>query len=579
MSPLHAICRHNGMLAAVLVLATLVAYIPALRSGFVWDDDDHVTRNIHVQTREGLQKIWFHIGATAQYYPMVYTSFWIEHRLWHLNPFGYHLVNVLLHIINALLLWRVLERLKVPGAFLAAAVFALHPVHVESVAWISERKNVLSGFFYLSSLLSSVRFFGVDQGHESEDDPKPSLPAAWHVYLMSFGLFAAALLSKTVTCTLPVVLGLLIWWKRSRIGRREMLLLIPMVAAGLMAGLNTVWLERHHVGAEGGEWNFSFVERCLIAGRALWFYAGKLIWPSDLAFIYPRWVVDSGKYGAYLFPLAAGCVVGAVWAMRKRRGRGLPVAILCFIITLSPALGFFNVYPMRFSFVADHFQYLASIGLIALFAAFFNIVEWTVPVRRVAGGLLMVVLGVLTWNQCRIYTNLETLWRDTIAKNPDSWMPNDNLGILMGERGEIGEAAVLFARVIQLKPNHANAYSNLGICLDRLGRRQEAMDRYREALRLNPEHVEANFNLAIALEQGGRVEAAVSHYHAAIRNKPDHVPARVNLGVLLAKAGREEEAASHFTYVLRIHPGHPAAAANLERVASMRESNVAGGSP
>ena len=348
--------------AGLLIVLTVAAYVPALRGGFVWDDDKYVTANRTLRTADGLAEIWFEIGVTIQYYPLVFTTFWIEHRLWGLEPFGYHLVNVLLHATSAGLLWTLLRRLKVPGAWLAAAVFAIHPVHVESVAWITERKNTLSGVFYLLALLSYLRFEPPDpQAHNRRRD--------WRFYPPALVLFTCALLSKTVTCSLPLVILLLLWWKRARWRWLNVLPVVPMLAIGALMGLLTAWMEKNIVLARGADWDLSIVQRCLIAGRALWFYLGKLVWPAEVMFTYPRWQVRADVWWQFLFPAATIAVVVALWLLRRRVGKPPLVAALFFGGTLAPALGLIDVYPMRYSFVADHFQYLASIGPIVLFVA------------------------------------------------------------------------------------------------------------------------------------------------------------------------------------------------------------------
>jgi hypothetical protein len=248
-------------------------------------------------------------------------------NLWQVHPLGYHLVNVLLHALNAILLLLLLSHLRVPGGWLAALLFALHPVQVESVAWITERKNVLSAFFYLASFLAYLRYYDLTV---DSDQTSPGIHPAtskvkdnfWPFYPLSFFLFLCALLSKTVTCSLPAAILLVLWWKRDRICWRDLPPLIPYFVVGAFLGLTTVWLERHHVGAQGAEWALSFVDRVLVAGRALWFYAGKLVWPYELTFIYPRWQIDAGAWWQYLFPLAAVAVIFILWLLRQRLGKG-----------------------------------------------------------------------------------------------------------------------------------------------------------------------------------------------------------------------------------------------------------------
>ncbi|MEZ4652389.1 MAG: hypothetical protein R3E12_01985 [Candidatus Eisenbacteria bacterium] len=361
------------MRGALLVALTIVAYWPALHAGYIWDDDAYVLQNLTLRSLDGLRRIWFEVGAVPQYYPLVHTTFWIEYHLWHLAPAGFHSVNVLLHGLSAIVLWRLLDRAGLRSAWFVAAVFALHPVHVESVAWITERKNVLSGLFYLGSLTMFARYFGLlsegregvgSEGSPATDSPAPaegSTPATLRLFVLGCLLYVGALLSKSVTCTLPVVLGLLLWWKHGRVHWRQVSQLGVLLLIGALSGALTVWVERTVVGAEGDEFALTVADRLLVAGRAAWFYAGKLLWPHPLVFNYPRWVLDPHSIVQLLFPLATVAVLAVLWFGRTRWGRGPLVAVLCFLVTLAPALGFFDVYPMRYSFVADHFQYLASI--------------------------------------------------------------------------------------------------------------------------------------------------------------------------------------------------------------------------
>ena len=358
--------RHTASLALLIFLASMIAYLPAMGGGFIWDDNDYVTENPTLRDVAGLREIWLDPSATPQYYPLVHSSFWIEYQLWGLNPTGYHVVNVLIHILNALLLWRVLTRFSVPVAWFAALVFAIHPVHVESVAWITERKNVLSGFFYLSAVLCFLNFDDFTKLHVQEARRRYGWYVAAHV------CFIAALFSKTVASTLPAALLVMIWWKRGKITLRNIVALLPMFAIGVFMGLFTVRLEKEQVGAQGIDWELSLIERLLIAGRAIWFYAGKLVWPFELIFTYPRWNIDHNQAWQYVFPAGVLAVLVGLWMTRNRIGRG-PLAAVCFFCgTLFPALGFFDVYPMIFSFVADHFQYMASIGVIVLVVATAN---------------------------------------------------------------------------------------------------------------------------------------------------------------------------------------------------------------
>ncbi len=584
---------HTILTAMAILLAVTMAYGPALKAGFIWDDDAYVLENQHLESAEGLRQIWFKIGATDQYYPLVFTTFWFERHLWGLSPLGYHLVNVLLHATGSILVWRVLKNLKVPGAAFAAAIFALHPVHVESVAWITERKNVLSGVFYLSSLSAYLRFIA---------DPE-SVPLRRRWYAIALAFFVGALLSKTVTATLPVILLLLTGWKRGRLTMRDVILVCPFFALGAAAGAITVWLERHHVGTEFVHWNLSFADRILIAGRAFWFYLAKLVWPSDLAFIYSRWRVPGAPAWHYVAPLAAISFIAVAWAARNRIGKGLFVAIAFFAVTLLPALGFVDVYPMRFSYVADHFQYLASLGPLALLAAI--AARWPAPKTwaRAGGAILLLVLTTLTWRQCEIYHDAETLWRDTIQKDPDSWMAHGNLAAVLARQGRVEEAIDHYRTGLRLNddapqvhfnlavllqgqgdrdaaiahyeqalraPRYAEAHNNLGVCLAENGRTDEAIEHYETALKLKPDYADAHGNLANLLVQRGRMNEAIEHYHQAVARAPDPTVFHYNMASALIKAGRSADAESHyreaqrgFEVMLRVHPDDARSQAGL----------------
>lgn len=527
----------------LLIAATLLAYLPAWHAGFIWDDNDYVINNTTLRSLGGLWRIWFELRALPQYYPLVHSTFWVEYHLWGLNPAGFHAVNLALHATAAILLWRVLTRLSVPGAWLAAAIFALHPVAVESVAWITERKNVLSAVFYFAAALAYLRFL------EPADLPKPR--RRFH-YLAALGLFVAALLSKTVTCSLPAALLLVIWWQKGRLRRNDVLPLAPFFAVGLGLGLLTAWVEKHHVGAQGMEWTLTLGQRFLIAGRALWFYAGKLVWPADLIFSYPRWDVKTDVWWQWLFPVTAIGAVAALWLARNRIGRGPLVAVLFFAGTLGPALGFINVYPMRYSFVADHFQYLASVGLIVLAAASLKRARPFLYPAWCAG--LLLALGLLTWRQCGMYANLETLWRTTIARNPGSWLAHNNLGYVYFQAGRLDDAMAQYKEALKINPNFSEAHNDLGQALLQSGDVDGAIAQFQKTLDLDPEFKDAEVNLGAALVQKGEAKEAVPHFQKVLKTDPENLGARNNLGNALLQMGRTEEAIRCYQAALEIDP-------------------------
>lgn len=579
----------------VLFVLTLIAYLPALRAGFIWDDDDYVTNNLTLRTLAGLRQIWFELGATPQYYPLVHTTFWLEYRFWGLNPAGFHLVNILLHATGAWLLWRVLRGFGLPLAWFASALFALHPVEVESVAWVTERKNVLCGVFYFASALAYLRFLGHDVWQEragnqvagsADEAALCSRRKLWYVSALLF--FAAALLSKTVACSLPAALLVVIWWRRGRLAWRDAGMLLPFFALGLALSLITVWMEKHHVGASGKEFSLTFIDRCLIAGRALWFYAAKLIAPVNLVFIYPRWSIDAHAAWQYIFPVAALAVIAALWLSRNRLGRGPLAAALFYAGTLFPALGFINVFPMQYSFVADHFQYLAGVGLIVLFASgVVPLIEKAVGRQVVLAGCLAIMglLGLLSFTQTYIYRDLDTLWRDTIARNNGAGIAHNNLGNLLADKAKLlaernerdkalaqyQAAFTEYEAALKIRPDDDYALYNYGHTLSQIGKTDEAIARLLEAIRVNPKYVDAMCVLAMALADKGEFAAAGKWYAKSLEIYPGSVAARNNYAVVLTKLGRYDEAIAQCMDAIRLSPGFAMSYSNLANVWSERK--------
>ncbi|CAD77584.1 MAG TPA: tetratricopeptide repeat protein [Rhodopirellula baltica] len=564
----------TAMLAAALFALTMIAYLPAIQGGFIWDDDDYVTENPTLHTINGLIAIWTDPSATPQYYPIVHSSFWIENHLWGLNPMGYHLVNVIVHCISALLLWRVLSRFSVPGAYVAALLFAVHPMHVESVAWITERKNVLSGLFTLLTILCWLRYWDFTQPEIADE----SAPRNRRWYALALLCFIAALLSKTVASTLPAALIVMIWWKRGTVRLRDVAVLAPFFVIGIGMGLLTVWLEKFQVGASGIDWELSPWQRVLIAGRALWFYAGKLVWPTELIFTYPRWEIDVTSWSQNAFPIAAVAVMVTLFLMRHRLGRG-PIAAVCLYAgTLFPALGFFDVYPMRFSFVADHFAYMASVPLIALIVGV--VATWLQSKEQddeeeyglgrhlpklMAGGAALL-LATVAFSQATIYSGLEVLWRDTLEKNPNSFMAHNNLGALLNRRGDYLEAETHLRRSLEIKPNFADSVINLAQARQNLGDLEEALSLYTRATELNPGLAEAYNGLGATQGMMGDFEASEATLKQAIEIDPNYANSYGNLATLRSAQGRNEEAIELFQKAVQLAPERMDHRTNLGRV-------------
>jgi len=521
----------------------LIAYWPALNGGFLWDDDRHITSPA-LQSLHGLWRIWFQVGSTQQYYPLLHSAFWLEHRLWGDAVLGYHLTNLALHSLTAWLVMILVRRLALPGAWLAGLLFALHPVCVESVAWISEQKNTLSAVFFVSAALVYLTF---DRSRRRSS------------YLWATLLFTLALLTKTVTATLPAGLVIVIWWMRGRLSlKRDIVPLLPWFAAGISAGLFTAWVERRFIGAEGG---LSLIDKCLLAPRIMLFYLAKLILPIDLTFIYPRWTVNASVWWQYLFPLGLLILATALLVLARRQ-RGPLAGFLYFAVTLSPVLGFVDVYPFIYSYVADHFQYLASLGILIPVAAVLASRKWV-------GGVMLAVLACLTWSQCQMYVDAETLYRETLARNPSCWLAENNLGaLLLDSPGGLAEAIGHLEASARMNPVNPQAHNNLGMAFSRIpGRLPDAIEQFQTAVQMQPRYLQARNNLGAALSRvPGRMVEAIVQYRAAIAINPDYAEAHNNLGNAYAAGGQLSEAVLEYRSAIQLNPDYAEAHYNLANV-------------
>ena len=536
---------------ALIVCAAIVAYWPAIHGDYLWDDDAHITKP-ELQSLHGLWRIWFEFGATQQYYPLLHSAFWVEHFLWGDDVVCYHLANILLHATSACLLVLILRRLALPAPWLAGLIFALHPVCVESVAWITEQKNTLSGVFYFGSALA---YMGFDQSR------------ARSRYFLALTLFSLALLSKTTTSTLPAAVLVVFWWKRGRLSwKRDVLPLLPWFALSAAAAALTSWVERVYIGAKGSDFSLSLIERVLLACRVIWFYAAKTVWPANLMFFYPHWSVSVAVWWQWLFPAGILALV-VVLVYVARRNRGPLAAFLLFAGTLFPALGFFNVYPFLFSYVADHFQYLAAVAIIV------PVVAGLVPAsRRISGmpawlpptaaSVLLLVLGSLTSAESVMYRDSETLYRETLARNPEAWLAHNNLAyMLLNVPGALPEAISHLTTATRLNPNYAETHVNLGIAYSLEQKWPDAIAQYETALRLDPKYVLAHANLGNALSNiPGRLPEAIAQFETALRYDPTSAPTHYNLArALMRIPGREPEAIAHLERALELSPGWPQA--------------------
>ena len=548
---------HSALAVAALCLLVVVSYVPALSAGFVWDDELILTNARPIHTWSGLAQIWFTpramIPYEVHYWPLLYTTFWLEHKLWGLAPLGYHLVNLLLHTGVVLLLWRLLRRLGVPGAWFAAAVFAVHPLHVESVAWVIGRKDILATLCYLAAVLAYIRFAEMPRGGRRGGH-----------YLLAVALFVLGLLSKSIAITLPVALLLWHWWRHGRVTLADFNHTLPFFLVGL--GI-TLADHAYYTSIESISFAYSPLERGLIAARALAFYVGKLLWPTGLIVIYPHWEPGIGDVLAWGCAVGCAAVVAVLWRCRRQLGRGPLAGVLFFAVALSPVLGFVDFGYMLSSFVADRFQYLAGIGLIAVVAAAASRAcqrglgalpeHQTRPARLAigaAGAAILAVSGILTWNHTGIYRDNITFFTHVIAHNPQARNVHRNLGHHLLAEGRYREAHAAFQTALELRPDDPGLLNSIGALLENQGRHEEAIARFREALRLNPRHQTAMMNFAVVLMNQGRYAEGLAVAQKVIARYPNDAYAHQLAGLGLFRLNRKAEALRHYDRALALDP-------------------------
>lgn len=515
--------------AAALVAVVVLTYLPTLRGKFIWDDDANIVNAIVVRSVQGLWRIWAEPGATQQYYPLTHTTFWVEYQLWGPSPLPYHVTNIVLHAASALLLWTLLRRLEVPGALLGALIWAVHPLQAESVAWIVERKNCLSGGLVLASLLLYERFLRSDGKQR------------WTRYGGALLLFVLALLAKTAVVGVPIVMVAIAWWRHSERSSktRHVLQVLPFAIVAVAAGLTTGWLEVHHLQAYGPEFGWTALQRVFIATHALWFYAGKMILPVGLAFVYPRWGVDPALVGPWVHVAMTVAAFVALIVFRKKVPAGVTVGLASYVVMIAPALGLTNIYFMRFSFAQNHFQYFAGMAGAALIGAGL----WKLAqrfgaadsVRSVAAaGVVVALLAAGCVREGLAFKDDEALYVGAIRSNPDAWMAHYNLGLDRLKHHRSEEAGQHFLQVLRVRPDDIDAMTNLGIALAEQRRSEEAAVVFEEIVRRKPESAEAHLNAGLARDGIGQSEAAVRHLRRALALKPDMTRAERVLAWVLA---------------------------------------------
>ena len=515
--------RHDWFRGLLLLLAVILVYQPVWFAGFIWDDNATVRANLCIVGPLGVKEIW--TTSSADICPLTITTFWVEHALWGFWPLPYHLVNVLLQGVCAIVLWRVLRSLHVPGAWLGAALWALHLVQVESVAWVIELKNVQSGLFYL---LSTLFFIKGLKAREGASQSGWNWNDAWTL------LFAAlAMASKSSTVILPAVLCLCAWWAEGRWHWRHLVKVGPVFLLAIVASVITMWTQKLQLDlaplAER-----SWPERLVTAGAAVWFYLGKLIWPHPLMAIYPRWEIAAAQWTSWLPLLTVIIVLMILWLKRQSWSRPYFFAFAYFLVALIPVLGLINLNFFHYSFVADHLQNLAGMGPLALAGAGLGrLLHFTLPGKMWSQSILcaglLLFLGAWSWQRAWVYESEETLWTDTLSKNPDCWTAYNNLGKVFEDKGQLDEALDQYQKSLKINPNFADSYYNLGNVFLQKGRRDEAIEQYRKALAINPAHAPAHNNLGAVLFQEGQVNEAIAQIQEAVRLRPDYRDAQNNL--------------------------------------------------
>ena len=546
--------RHTILAGVAILLITCTAYVPAFNAGYVWDDNILLYENPSILAPDGLYRIWC-TKELHEYYPLTFTMLWLEWRIAGNNPHFYHAMNILLHALGAVLLWRVLRKLKVPGAYLAGLIFAVHPVAVASVAWIIERRNTLSMVLYLLSMLVWLKF---EEGGRRR------------AYVGALILFVGAVLSKSSVVMLPVVLLLLAWWQRGRISRQDVQRVLPFFAASLACAAVTLWFHSRFTDTL----MIPYSSRLAASGWIIWFYLYKVLLPVNLMMIYPKWQVDGGNLASYLPLVLVGAVMIALWYFRKGWGRGFLLAMAYFLVTLFPVLGFFKMGYSQHSLVSDHLQYVSMIGIIAFLAAGAAVVVKRLKIpfalSRSCAIALVFLLGTLTWSQCGTFKDMETLFASNIEKNDKAWAAFYNLGNALADRGQVDEAIVHYRKALEIKPDYADAHFNLGFALEGRGQVDEAIAHFQKALEINPENVKAHINLGIALTDRGQVDDSIAHFQKALEIKPDYAVAHFNLGVALAGRGQVDEAIIHFQKALEIKPDYAVAHYRLANILTDR---------
>ncbi len=541
--------------AILLILLAVAPYLPLWHAGFVWDDKV-IYENPELRTKDGLQDIWFHPARLKpyeiHYWPVTHTSFWMEYQLWDGHPKGYHVTNILIHCINVLLLFALLRSLSIPSAWIAAAVFAVHPVHAESVSWISDRKDLLACMFILAA------FKAFNDVLETGSKRK---------YFTAFVLFIAALLSKSIVIAFPFVLVIWISLRRKQVVRDDISLVFPFALVSIAYALGDYFLCR---GGEPLHFHFTALEKVLIAGRSFWFYFFKLIVPVPLMAVYPRWNIDATNPEQYLFPLGVVAVFLILW-FGRHRFQTAPVALFAmYFLLLAPVLGFLEFGFMRNAFVADRFQYIASlVPIIALTElariTFVKMKTIHGPIPMIFSAGLLIVFAVLTYAQAETYHDKETLFRHTLKYNPEAFIAHYNVAAESARKGNTQEAVQHYREVLRIRPDYGDTEFQLGTLLLGQGALEEAAKHLERDIRNRPRNVNSHINLGNAKLRQGDTGSAITEYQEALKIDPENTLAHNNLGFCYASRGAYQLAENEYYLALKSRPDSLNALVNLSR--------------
>ena len=564
----------SWLIPVLIVLVTSAAFLPALQNQFLrWDDHKNFLGNPHYRGLGWMHLRWMWTTHLGHYIPLTWMTLGLDYVLWGMNPLGYHLTNLLLHAANAVVFYFVAFRilglgLPDPGdrrqadlvlsAGFAALVFAIHPLRVESVAWVTERRDVLSGLFYLSAILIYLRT--CERGERGR---------GW--YWAAVGLFACALLSKSMVVNLPIVLlildvyplrrlgGATGWW--SEPARRVYVEKIPFVLLATAAAAIAV-MAQLSVHAAASLAQLSVPGRVAVSAYGLSFYLWKMVVPLNLSPLYPLSPIVNPWAMPFVLSYTMVLAITAIALALRRRVPGLPAAWSAYVVVLLPVLGIFQSGPQ---IAADRYTYLASLGW-AILAGACLLFCWrisrtsttgTPTTLPIAGVAICVVagLGVLTWNQVHIWHDSERLWTYTVAIHPNSSLAQFSLGIVLSAQGKPTEAIEHFQKGLQLRPDEPSAHTNLGVALIQQGKLADAIEHFRQAVRIYPDDALAHTNWGSALIDLGKPSEAIEHFQQALRIHPDDALAHTNWGSALIDLGKPSEAIEHYSKALRITPG------------------------